>query len=253
MLDIEDKNKKNKQINISKNQKISRNNLFSALEKEKEKESRKKIRRKSKINIFLNKYFQFVVIFIVIIILILSFVYILKPKYYKSIEAIQGNWSAQKKIYIEQSNRLNDYKKIVEIYKTISPGQKSRLDDVLPAKYLKEKLFIELGYILPRNGYQLNDLTMVSDYEEEKEDIFTKSRPNSKDEIEFNELSFLQVLPADVGYIKVDLDIGLINYRDFKRLLNILENNIKLIDIYNVSFNPEAESSSISFVTYYFK
>ena len=252
MFSAED-NKKNKKINISKTQKVPRTNIFSAIEREKEEELRKKIRRRSKINDFLNKYFHFVVIFIVILILIFSFIYIIKPKYYKSIETIEGNWSAQKKVYVEQLNKMNEYKKIVQVYKTISPEQKEKVEDVLPPKYLKERLFIELGYILPENGYQLNDLTIVSDYEEDEKDVLDSPRSNTGDEDEFGELDFLNVLPENIGYIKVDLNIGLIEYRDFKRLLDILENNIKLMDIYKISFSPETESANIGFVTYYFK
>ena len=208
-----------------------------------------KIKKRSKINNFLNKYFHFIIIIIVLLILTLAYFYIIKPKYFKAMEAIEGNLSSQKEIYLEQLTKLNNYKSLVNAYKKVSPAEIEKINSILPTKYEKEQLFIELGYVIPENGFQLNNLTITEKKTDDEEVSDPRARRDQGEEV--SETDFLQKLPKGVGYIMIDLDIALVDYKNFKRLLNILENNIKLLDIYKLSFNPSSESAQISAVSYY--
>lgn len=208
-----------------------------------------KIKKRSKINSFLNKYFHFIIIIVVLLILTLAFFYIIKPKYFKAMEAIEGNLSSQKEIYLEQLTKLNNYKSLVSAYKKVSPGEIKKINSILPDKYEKEQLFIELGYVIPKNGFQLDNLS-ISEKDDDEERV-ANPRARRGQEEELSEIDFLRELPQEIGYIKIDLDISLVDYKNFKRLLNILENNIKLLDIYKLSFNPDTESAQISAVSYY--
>ncbi|MCF7820365.1 MAG: hypothetical protein K9M44_02755 [Candidatus Pacebacteria bacterium] len=220
------------------------------LEEMSEAKLKAQIQRRSKINSFLNKNFPFIIVFIILAILALSFFYVIKPKYFKAIEAIEGNLSSQKAIYLEQLTKLNNYKSLVNAYQQVSPSEIEKINSILPTKYEKEKLFIELGYVIPQNGFQLDNLSIE---ESETEEAVAAPRTVRGEEEEVGEMDFLKKLPKEIGYLKINLDISLVDYKNFKRLLNILENNIKLLDIYSVNFNPSSESVQISLVTYYLK
>ncbi len=203
-----------------------------------------KIKRVSRINVFLNKYFRLIIIFVVFVILVGSFFLVIIPKYQETLTIIKGNLANQEDVYVEQWNKLNNYKKLVSVYEKISVGERQKVENILPLEYIKEQLFIELGYIIPQNGYVLNSL----EFHKDKEEIVDLRR--AAEEISTEEL-LLQKLPRSIGYIKGTMATSLVDYAGLKNLIYILENNLKLIDIYNVGFNPETESVEIDFITYY--
>ena len=205
--------------------------------------------QKSKINNILNSYFKYFIFIVVAAILFGSYVYILKPKYEEVVKVVYGDIDNQEKVYLQQLKKLNSFKKIVSIYNSIPNDEKERLNNLLPPDYIKEQLFIELGYILPQNGYNLSYLNFEKDIETEKEDE-NRRQVNSEKKSEFY---FLNDLPEDIGYIKAGLEVSMIDYNSLRNLISLLEYNLKLIDIYSIDFNPNSETLNLKFVTYYLK
>lgn len=201
-----------------------------------------------RVNSFFNVYFKFVILIIVLSILFASYVYALKPKYDKAVEAVKGNIISQERVYLLQLNKLNKFKQLVAVYNKIPSDEKDKLNNLLPPDYIKEQLFIELGYIIPQNGYNLKYLNFKKDKE-----IETKQKGQRKVKVEEEKTtrSFLNELAPDIGYIDANLKVSNISYNGVRNLLKLLENNLRLIDIYKISFNPEDESLELSFVTYY--
>lgn len=209
---------------------------------------KKRARMKVKLNSFFNVYFKFIILIIVLISLLFSYVYILKPKYDKAVEAVKGNIISQERVYLLQLNKLNKFKQLVAAYNKIPSDEKDKLNNLLPPDYIKEQLFIELGYIIPQNGYNLTHL----DFKKDKEiEVKQKVQRNVNVEKEKTARSFLDELPSDIGYIDANLRVSNITYNGVRNLLKLLENNLRLIDIYKISFDPEGESLELNFVTYY--
>jgi|GEM_PF-329722 hypothetical protein len=210
---------------------------------------RRKVRKMVKINLFFSKYFKFAILIIVLAFLVASYSYILKPKYNQAVEAVKGNIINQERVYLQQLNKLNKFKQLVAVYNKIPDDEKDKLNSLLPPDYIKEQLFIELGYIIPQNGHNLSYLDFKKDKEIEAEQEGQR-RINNENE-EKTARSFLDDLPPDVGYIDADLKTSSTSYNGVKNLLKLLENNLRLIDIYQISFDPEGEILELSFVTYY--
>ncbi len=212
---------------------------------------RRNVRRMVKINAFFSKYFKFFILIIVLSIFLASYFYILKPKYDKAVEAVEGNIINQERVYLQQLNKLNKFKKLVAVYNKIPADEKEKLNSLLPPDYIKEQLFIELGYIIPQNGHTLSHLDFKKDKEIEAEQ--EGQRRLNTEEQEETARSFLDDLPPDIGYIDATLKVSSTSYNGIKNLLKLLESNLRLIDIYQISFDPEGEIFELSFVTYYLK
>ncbi|MCF7795465.1 hypothetical protein K9M50_03840 [Patescibacteria group bacterium] len=212
-------------------------------------EERKKARKMVKINAFFSTYFKFIILIIVLAVFLLSYIYVLKPKYNTAVEAVKGNIVSQERVYLQQLSKLNKFKQLVAVYNKIPSDEKDKLNNLLPPDYIKEQLFIELGYIIPQNGHNLSYLNFEKDTEIEAEQEGQR-RVNTKEE---TPRFFLNDLPPDIGYIDANLKISSASYNSVRNLLKLLENNLRLIDVYQISFNPEGESLDLSFVTYYLK
>ncbi|HKK54020.1 MAG TPA: hypothetical protein VJ926_00655 [Patescibacteria group bacterium] len=211
---------------------------------------KRRARIKVKINSFFSVYFKFAILIIVLVIFFSSYVYILKPKYDTAVEAVKGNIISQERVYLLQLNKLNKFKQLVAAYNKIPTDEKDKLNNLLPPDYIKEQLFIELGYIIPQKGYNLSHLDFKKDKEMESEQ---EGQRNVNTKEEKTARSFLNELPSDIGYIDANLKVSVVTYNGVRNLLKILENNLRLIDIYKVSFDPEGENLELSFVTYYLK
>jgi hypothetical protein len=209
---------------------------------------RKRAKRMVTINNFFSVYFKFIILIVVLLIFVASYIYILKPKYDKAVEAVKGNIVSQERVYLQQLNKLNNFKQLVAVYSKIPSDEKDKLNNLLPPDYIKEQLFIELGYIIPQNGHNLTYLDFQKDKEIESEQE-DQRRVNTEEEL--FALSFLDELPPDIGYINAEIRVANSTYNGVKNILKLLENNLRLIDVYEISFSPEDEVLELSFVTYY--
>jgi hypothetical protein len=239
---------KGQQLNKELEKGVKKKSTASLEDSEIEKKTAKKM---VGINNFFNTYFKFIILFVVLIIFFVSYVYILKPKYDEAIEAVKGNIINQERIYLQQLNKLNNYKQLVSSYNKISEDEKDKLNNLLPPDYIKEQLFIELGYIIPQKGHNLNYLNFKKDSEIEAEQQGQRRINNQAKEKSAN--SFLDDLPPDIGYIEAELKLSNTSYNGIRNLLKLLENNLRLIDVYKMKFDPAGEIFQVSFVTYYLK
>lgn len=210
---------------------------------------RKRARKMVKINNFFSTYFKFLILIIVLGIFFASYVYVLKPKYDKAVEAVKGNIVNQERIYLQQLNKLNSFKQLVAVYNKIPDDEKDKLNNLLPPDYIKEQLFIELGYIIPQNGHNLSYLDFKKDVEIEAEEDYQRRARNE----EKSANSFLEELPPDIGYIDANLKVSSASYNGLRNLLKLLENNLRLVDVYKINFDPSGEVLELNFSTYYLK
>jgi len=96
----------------------------------------------------------------------------------------------------------------------------------LPSVYVPERLYGELEEIFASGGWSLNEVKFS----------------NNKDETEY---------PGLAQY-DVTLSVSSIDYSGLKNLLHLLENNLRLIDVTNLSFSPDNNAATIGLRTYYY-
>lgn len=190
-------------------------------------------KEKNSLNLFLNDYFNIIIVGIVLLVLALAYFLLIKPKYDLTMMAIKSNIEQQQRLYAEQVKKLNNLKAISSLYEKISPADLKKFNGVLPDSYVRESLFGELEEIISQNGFVLNSVNISKEEDKEGGDSAGKS--------------------AKVGEINIQLSISSIDYAGFKNLLRLIESNLRLFDVTNLSFSPGANTASLTLTTYYYK
>lgn len=198
-----------------------------------------KIAQQNSINNFLNTYFNLFVVVFVSFLLVMSYFLVLKPKVDATTMAISDNISQQQRIYQAEQSKLLSLKSTIDSYKKIDPVDSERVNSILPNDYNKEKLFGELEEIIVKNGYEPNSITLTKEGEETK--VVAANTGNVT----------LAKASDKIGIINVSLSIGSIDYANLKNFLGVLENNLRIFDITNISLGDR--SATLQMVTYYYK
>jgi hypothetical protein len=195
-------------------------------------------------NLFLNKYFNLILSLILLLVLLGAYFVYIGPKFQSARQVIQENSDRQKNLYIQQQKKLNSLKAISDLYGKISPADLQKFNSVLPSSYRQEKLFGEFEEIINKGGWILDSVALTSFDDGQLSSQFSGDNLSSA--------TFGTTNP-NVGRIDVTLALrGLSNYGDVKRLLKLLENNLRLFDITNISLSGES-SASLVLSTYYYK
>ena len=195
-------------------------------------------KNKNSLNLFLNNYFNIIMVVVMIIILLLSYFFIIKPKYNQTLLAIEITAQQQQKLYADQQKKLNNLKIISDLYKKISETDLKKFNGVLPDNYVKERLFGEFEEIINKNGYILNSVTLDAEKEsEETADVIASTTSEQS---------------GKIGKINLQLSISAVDYKGFKNLLRLLENNLRLFDVSNVSFSAGGNTTNLTLTTYYY-
>ncbi len=192
-------------------------------------------KNQNSVNLFLNSYFNIIIAIILLFFLAVAYFMFIKPKYVATMSAIQANIEQQQKLYTDQQKKLANLEIVSELYKKIPSGDLKKFNGVLPDNYIKERLFGELEEIITKNGFVLNAVTI--NQEEKNPPTVEGAAPRS----------------ANIGTINLELSISAIDYAGFKNLLRLLENNLRLFDITDVSFSPGGNAANITLSTYYYK
>jgi hypothetical protein len=158
--------------------------------------------------------------------------------------AISDNISQQQRIYQAEQTKLNSLKKSVDSYKRINPIDLDRVNAILPNEYNKEKLFGELEELIIKNGYQPNSITLS------KEGDGSKAAAAPATPVVGAGGATLKTSDK-IGVINISLTIGSIDYANLKNFLGVLENNLRILDVTNVSMN--GSSATLQLLTYYYK
>jgi hypothetical protein len=192
-------------------------------------------KNQNSVNLFLNSYFNIITVVVLLLFLAVSYFMFIKPKFDATMGAIQSNIEQQQKLYTDQQKKLANLEIVSDLYKKIPAGDLKKFNGVLPDSYIKERLFGELEEIISKNGFILNAVNISQ--EEKKLTAAESMAPRS----------------ASVGTISLQLSVSAIDYAGFKNLLRLLENNLRLFDITQVSFSPSGNTASLVLSTYYYK
>ncbi len=188
-------------------------------------------------NAILNDNFNLVIVAIVIILLFFSYLMVIRPKFESTLVAIKANIDQRELFYKTQKQKLVDLQEAVVLYRKISSDNIDKVNGVLPDEYAKERLFGEVEDILSQKGLILDSLSLTKAGEDDDEPLVPRDKG----------------LSLNVGIIKAEMSLSSIDYVALKNLLPLLEKQLRLIDVEDLSFDPSAETANLIFYTYYFK
>ena len=194
-------------------------------------------------NIFLNKYFNLILSFLLIIVLIFSYILIIKPKHNAARIIIKENLRNQQILFNQQQKKLDTLKIIYDTFSKISPDELTKFNSVLPYKYKQEQLFGEFEEIANKNGWILKSVNLSYPDELPAGRVVPAISQDG---------NFFGSLNPNVGRIDINLSFIGLDYQGLKKLLSVLETNLRLFDVSQVSFSG-GSGVDLTLTTYYYK
>ena len=194
-------------------------------------------------NIFLNKYFNLILSFLVLIFFIVIYITVLGPKFQTAQAAIKENLVSQQLLLNQQQKKLDTLKVIADIYSKVSVNDLAKFNSVLPDEYKQEQLFGEFEEIAEKNGWLLRSVSL---------DYLDEAIPGQAIQTISEEDHFYGSVHPNVGRVEINLNFAGLDYQAMKRLLAVLESNLRLFDVSQVSFSGGSEVT-LTLTTYYYK
>ena len=204
-------------------------------------------------NVFLNKYYNLILVILVLAFLIFSYLMIIGPKHEAAEILIKENVVNQQLLFNQQQKKLDTLKIIADIYSKVEPADLLKFNSVLPYQYKQEQLFGEFEEIVKKNGWILKTVSLsYPDELEERRVVPTPLNEGNLDGELLKEEVFFGSLNPNIGRIEVNLELAGLDYQGIKKLLALIEENLRLFDVNQVTFSGVSEVS-LSLTTYYYK
>ncbi|MEI7452089.1 MAG: hypothetical protein WCK37_02665 [Candidatus Falkowbacteria bacterium] len=223
----------------------------------------KKRRARNLINISLNRYFGIVIAVVVVLIMSASYLYVLKPEYDGIIKNVNTTFFEKNQL-LPKYRESDSYKNIAKGYNIIDKTDVARVNAMIPDEYIKEDLFTEIIFIVAHNGFKVNSLDVTKYSNKSATPAIPGGSARVANDAKTAALAsampatstattLVVNLPNGVGAMNVKLSVSDITYKDFSKLLNTLEESLRLLDISDVTYNPGSKSAVFNFSTYYLK
>lgn len=197
-----------------------------------------------KILYYIDQFNSLISLVLFILILVFGYFLLLAPMYQDASNKIEAAKQSRQKALIEKNKTLSLLSGIFESYKKIDPLHKEKIDKILPSDDGFVPIFPQLEYIIAKNGFIINKIE-GSKIEVKPSQPAGESQPsNDKNDPDAS---------GHLGNYVLKLSISNIDYLGIKRLLGILENNIRLMDVKNLNFNPSQNKADLEIVAYYWK
>jgi len=205
---------------------------------EKEQAMRQRQMLKKTLNKMLSDYFVFFIVGVVVVILSFGFFFLLKPKYDQTKQLISVINKQEEADFESKKNELQKIKDLLQAYKDIEENYKKKIKSIVPYRENKEEIFSEINYLVTRNGLLLQSVNLS---EGGGYDISDSLSLGGKDYLASGEMK------------KVTISFGVrgTDYEVFKNFLSAIENNLPILDVVSLSFDPNNKVSNFLIDTYY--
>lgn len=201
---------------------------------------------KNTVNIFLNRYFSAIALVVAVIILISGYLFLVRPKYKQIVNDIESAGEEESLNYSKRQKYLSQLKELKAEYRKISQEDIEKIKIMLPGTNNREELLAQMEKIITKNGFLLTSLS-VEDIEPRQEKIAIPAKSKTAD----NKNLIKPAAKISVNKVKINMNIIGTDYSGLKKLLDVIENNLRLIDITNLSFSPNGNTTSLEMYAYY--
>ncbi len=213
----------------------------------------KNIKTRNVINRFLRSYFKVFVFVFILLFLYLSFSFLIKPKFDAVTHSSDDILEERELEFVTLYRDLQARRAIINNFKKIGENDKYRVERMIPEEYSREDLFVELAYFLIKNNFEASSIEVVdpgaSAFQQDRDDLGRRVSDGMDTSGSYD--SHLNQIPAGVGSWLAKIVLDDIDYIELKRLLNVLERNLKLIDVFSVDFDPQRERVELETFSYY--
>jgi hypothetical protein len=191
-------------------------------------------------NKFLSDYYNWIVGCTVILVLIAGFFSLLLPKYQQTVDYLSATNQQNVLDYSSKQAELNKVQQLIASYNAIDKKYIDKVNSIAPAVQNKEELFSQVNYLVSVNQLSLNSISLsISDG--------------------YANDNLLPITPAEqpisdgLQTVAIDISVSGTNYESFKNFLSSIENNLRLMDVQSVIFDPNGQTTNLIINTYYSK
>lgn len=202
----------------------------------------KKIEKKKdmirKINRFLNNNFKWLIVMSVLLVLTLSYFNVLKPLYEKTGKTLDITNQLREDSYNSKKKELKKITDLLLSYNKVGSSYREKMLAIAPPDI--DRIFTEVNQVISGQGLLIQTLSI--------EELDVRDPKVKKKAGENNYLA-----SGDLGKLKISVAIKGSDYEALKNLLYALENNLRLMDVESLSFDPKGNSVNLVIATYYAK
>lgn len=194
----------------------------------------------------ITQYFRYVVILVIIIVVALGYFFVLGPKYTILKEMGILNYGAKVQELDSKKQDLEKLRELKETYSQLNKAQIENLELILPSQEDIPSLFSQFESLALANGLVLNNISITK----------AEAAPAETEKEGQLGLGGEETTPAETTQGVLTLNVALSfqvggGYDNLKNFLDILENNMRIVDLTSLSYTPETEAYSINLKTYY--
>ena len=195
---------------------------------------------------FYIKNFKILIILLILVIVIPGYFFLVKPKY--DDYQINKPLLDQSRQELEQKKQqLTGYAETLSTYEKISQIEEEKIDSILPSSIDKPSLYVNLESLVESVDLTLNSIDIQAIEKKELAPTQGRSQQVQSDQPAPNVLD----IKDELALVQIDLSLSDVSYLKLKELLPLLETNLRLLDVQNLSFNPIDGSLGLSLQAYY--
>jgi hypothetical protein len=218
-------------------------------------------RKKSNaVNKFLNLYFKYIAVFIVFVFLWGATRFFIKPKFDQALFLSNNTLTQKRTQFVNEYNKMENNRKVIAEYEEIDPEIIDKISKMIPVEYSRDDLFTEITYFLIKNEYKINNISVVNPLATTDDSVSgegsVSGRRGGSDDSQSDSLphiNYVKTLPPEIGSWFITVSLLDVDYYSLKRLITLLEDNLKIMDIFSIDFQPSSNIVNISILTYYHK
>jgi hypothetical protein len=214
------------------------------------------IRAKNAVNRFLKSYFNVFVLVFILLFLYLSFSFLIKPKFDEVTYSFSDIMEERELEFVDMYEDLRYRRAVISEFKKIKEEDKYKIKRMIPEEYSRDDLFVEIAYFLMKNDFtvssiEVSDPRTLSSSQEGRDSLGRRTVDEVEEPKSYD--MHLSALPDSVSSWLTKIVLDDMSYAGLKRLLVLLERNLKLIDVFSVSFEPRTGSVELETFSYYYK
>ena len=189
---------------------------------------------------YLKKY-KILIILLILAIFLPGYFLLIKPKYraYQESKSLFNQYSFQLKNNISQ---LKKDKQIINNFQTISRSAESKINQILPSQLDEESLYVNIQSIADTAEVRLDSLSVEVVVESGRKKITPGVIKDKSDLGPTNQTKL----------VNIEMDLSKVSYLRLKNLFDLLEKNLRLLDVKSFSFDPTEGVLNASLQAYYF-
>jgi len=190
-------------------------------------------------------YFKVLVVVLFLTLLVPGYLLLIKPE--RSVYQQNKALFAENERDLTQKNaRLLEYKKVLMSYKNISPDDQEKIAEVLPYDPSEANLYVNFSSLAEAVGAQVEGISVQLGEG-------SAGQRSEEELIQEKSASAGQAINGQLKTALANFELSGISYTKTKELLNLIENNLRILDVKSFKFAPAEGNLSLVMQVYYLK